>query len=122
MGEYLYDNVVFIKSKGFALRVVKLYKFLTEEKKEHIISKQILRSGTAIGANIAESIYAQSRSDFVSKMSISLKEAAETKYWLDILYESGFIGKSPYESISGDCNELIKLLSSIVKTTKERNN
>lgn len=111
------NNTIFLKSKSFALRIVKLYNFL-KEKGEYVLSKQVLRSGTAIGANVAESRYAQSRADFVSKLSISLKEAAETKYWLDILFESGYINKSAYDSICNDCEELIKLLTSIIKTTK----
>ncbi len=112
------NNVVFEKSKCFALRIIKLYKFLGEEKAEYVISKQILRCGTSIGANIAESVYAQSRSDFVGKLSISLKEAAETGYWLDILYKSNYINKSSYDSVRKDCDELMKILTSIVRTTK----
>lgn len=86
-----HDNLLYELSKKFALRVIKLYQFLNEENKEFVISKQIYRSGTSIGANIAESINAQSKADFISKLSISLKEATETKYWLELLYDSGNI-------------------------------
>ena len=85
------DNQILIDSKSFAIRIIRLYKYLSDMKKEFVLSKQILRSGTSIGANISESVFAQSRMDFVSKMSISLKEASETKYWLDLLYETEYI-------------------------------
>ena len=104
------------KSFLFALRIISLYKKLSFEKKEFILSKQVLRSGTSIGANIAESEHAQSRADFTSKMSIALKEADETKYWLQLLQASGYLSAEEAEPVLNDCIELIKLLSSIVKS------
>lgn len=125
MGEKTYmekKGIINRKAKAFALRVIRLYKFLIEEKKEFVISKQVLRCGTSIGANLTESIYAQSSADFVSKSSIALKEAAETEYWLELLYESGYIDDNAFKSISEDCSELIKLLTSRrIKTTKSKN-
>lgn len=109
------------KAKAFALRVIRLYKFLSEERKEFVMSKQVLRCGTSIGANLTESIYAQSSADFVSKSSIALKEAAETEYWLELLHESEYIDENSFKSISEDCSELIKLLTSRIKTTKSKN-
>ena len=96
------DNQILIYSKSFAIRIIRLYKYLSDMKKEFVLSKQILRSGTSIGANISESVFAQSRMDFVSKMSISLKEASETKYWLDLLYETEYISQEQYDSVSDD--------------------
>lgn len=115
------DNIVLNKSKVFAVRIVRLYKYLTDDK-EFVISKQILRSGTSIGANITEGKYAQSRADFLSKMNIALKEAAETEYWLELLFETNYITQQQFDSIHADCAEIIKLLISIVKTTKTVNN
>jgi four helix bundle protein len=112
------DNQIVLDSKAFAIRIIKLYKYLSEEKKEFVISKQILRSGTSIGANISESIFAQSRMDFVSKMSIALKEASETKYWLDLLMETEYITKMQYESIDDDISKIIGTLVNIVNSTK----
>jgi four helix bundle protein len=112
------DNQIVLDSKAFAIRIIKLYKYLSEEKKEFVISKQILRSGTSIGANISESIFAQSRMDFVSKMSIALKEASETKYWLDLLMETEYITKMQYESIADDISKIIGTLVNIVNSTK----
>ena len=112
------DNQIVLDSKAFAIRIIKLYKYLSEEKKEFVISKQILRSGTSIGANISESIFAQSRMDFVSKMSIALKEASETKYWLDLLMETEYITKMQYESITDDISKIIGTLVNIVNSTK----
>ena len=106
------------KSYSFALRIIKLYKYLYHEKKEYVLSKQILRNGTAIGALCREAEHAQSRADFLNKMNISLKEANETEYWLMLLKDSDYITNSSFESIHQDCRELIKLLASIVKTTK----
>ena len=110
------DNQIVLDA--FAIRIIKLYKYLSEEKKEFVISKQILRSGTSIGANISESIFAQSRMDFVSKMSIALKEASETKYWLDLLMETEYITKMQYESIADDISKIIGTLVNIVNSTK----
>ena len=112
------ESIVKIKSVAFAKRVIKLYQYLSNEKKEHILSKQVLRSGTSIGANITEAECGISRKDFLSKMYIAYKECAETEYWLELLYSSNYIDKKGYESINDDCNELKKILSSITKTTK----
>ena len=112
-------NIVQEKSFAFALRVVKLSKFLMAEKKEFVISKQVLRSGTAIGALIREAEHAQSKADFINKMSIALKEANETDYWIELLFQSKEISEGAYHSIQPNIQELIKLLVSIVKTSKE---
>ena len=104
-----HDNILYELSKKFALRVIRLYTFLCEEKKEFIMSKQIYRSGTSIGANIAESMNAQSRADFLSKLSISLKEASETKYWLELLRDSDNINSKQFDSIANDLNVFIFL-------------
>lgn len=111
-------NVVVEKSKGFALRIIALYKYLSENK-EFVLSKQILRSGTSIGANIAEAQCAISRKDFLAKMYIAFKECSETAYWLELLYRSGYITNTQYDSLYADCDELFKLLSSITKSAKE---
>jgi len=108
------------KSFAFALRVVKLSKYLQNEKREYVLSKQVLRSGTAIGALVREAEHAQSKADFINKMSIALKEANETDYWLELLFQSGEISQESFESIKPDIQELLKLLVSIVKTSKER--
>lgn len=113
-------NVTQEKTYAFALRIVKLYKFLTNHKKEYILSKQILRSGTSIGANVAESNGAISKADFSSKISIAYKEALETKYWLSLLFDAEYITKKEFESIHADCDELCKIFFSILKTTRIR--
>lgn len=113
------DNLVFAKAKKFAVRTVNLYKYLCDEKKEFILSKQLLRSGTSIGANIAEAEVAISKKEFLSKMYIAFKECNETVYWLDLLYETDYLSESEYTSIIEDCNELQKILTSITKTTRE---
>ncbi len=115
------DNQILIDSKSFAIRIIRLYKYLLDMKKEFVLSKQILRSGTSIGANISESVFAQSRMDFVSKMSISLKEASETKYWLDLLYETEYISQEQYDSVSDDLGKITGTLVKIVNTTKQNN-
>ena len=115
------DNQIVLDSKAFAIRIIKLYNYLSEVKKEFVMSKQILRCGTSIGANISESIFAQSRLDFVSKMSIALKEASETKYWLDLLSETGYISQKEYESIVDNVNKIIGTLVNIVNSTKKNN-
>ena len=112
-------NIVQEKSFAFSLRIIKLSKFLINEKKEFVISKQILRSGTAVGALIREAEHAQSKAVFINKMNIALKEANETDYWIELLYQSNEIDKNAYHSIQPDIQELIKLLVSIVKTSKE---
>ncbi len=108
------------KSKAFALRIIKLYGYLRITKHEYIMSKQLLRCGTSIGANIAEAFYGQSDADFISKLSISQKECAETLYWLDLLHESNFIEDTPFQSIYNDATELMKLLTSSIKTMKSK--
>ena len=114
-----HDNVLYELSKKFALRVIKLSEYLNEEKKEHIISNQIYRSGTSIGANIAESIHAQSKADFVSKLNISLKEATETKYWLELLHDSEKINDIEFDSIVNDLNIIIGTLVNTIKKMKK---
>ena len=111
-------NIVVDKSMEFAIRIVKVYKCLQSERGETVMSKQVLRSGTSIGANVREGIYAQSRNDFVSKMSIALKEAVETEYWLELLSKTGYLNEQEYSSIGADCSEISKLLTAIVKNTK----
>lgn len=113
------QSIVGDKSLAFAKRIAKLYRFLVDKKKETIMSKQILRSGTSIGANIREGLFAQSRKDFISKMNIALKEAGETDYWIEILFSADYLTEMEYKSLKNDNDELIRMLSSIVKTTKE---
>lgn len=112
------DNIIKNKSYDFALRIIKLYQFLNDKKQEYVMSKQLLRSGTSIGANIRESEHAESKADFIHKMSIALKEANESDYWIDLLHHSGYINKTQYESLSKDMIEILKLLISIVKSSK----
>ena len=107
------------KSFDFAVKIFNLYRRLSEEKKEYVISRQLLRSGTSIGANIAEAEESQSRLDFVSKLSIALKEASETEYWLKLLSATGYLDSADYELIIGDCIEIKKILVTIIKKTKE---
>ena len=106
------------KSKKFALRIIKLYKYLCSEKRELILSKQLLRSGTSIGANITEAECGISRKEFLAKMYIAFKECSETLYWLELLYKSEYITEKEYFSIKKDCEELRKILSSITMTVK----
>ena len=112
------ENVIYRLSKQFALQIVELYSILCNEKKEYVMSKQLYRSGTSIGANIAEAQYAQTKADFVTKMHISLKEANETKYWLRLLYATNYIDDS-CQSFMDDCDELLRLLTATCKTTKQ---
>ncbi len=112
------ENLIASLSMDFALRIVKLRKYLVDTKNEHILSKQVLRSGTSIGANIYESEHAQSKADFITKLYISLKEANETKYWLELLYRAEYIEKVQYESISNDLGKIIGTLVNIIKKTK----
>ena len=111
------ENIVLQKTKAFALRCIKLYKYMVDEKREFVISKQVLRSGTSIGANVKEALRGQSRADFAAKMNIALKEASETEYWLELLTESDYLTDSQGLNILADYQEIIKLLTSIVKTT-----
>lgn len=103
------DNVIAEKSKGFAIRIVNLYKYLRDSKREYVLSKQLVRCGTSIGANVHEAINAQSKADFISKMSIALKEATETEYWLELLYSTDYLNKEQYDSIQSDCSEIWSL-------------
>ena len=112
------DNAIEAKSFQFSVRVVKLCKHLREDKKEYILSKQLLRSGTSIGANVAEAQQAQSRADFVAKLNIALKEAAETDYWLRLMCATETLSETEFESIVKDCKELEKMLTAIIKSSK----
>ena len=116
------NNIIKEKSRNFAIRIVRLYKYLCEEKKEFVLSKQLLRSGTSIGANVNEALCGISKKDFLAKMYIAYKEAAESQYWLDLLNATEFISDKEFTSINNDCEELRKLLSSITKTTQENLN
>jgi len=113
------ENVIKEKSYNFALRIIKLFKYLSD-KNEYIISKQILRSGTSIGANVEEAIGGQSRKDFFMKLTIAYKESRETHYWLRLLRDSHYIGNKEFESIIKDCEEIQKILGSILKTLKNK--
>ena len=113
------DSILKQKSIAFAKRIVRLYQFLARERQEFVMSKQVLRSGTSIGANIAEAVYGSSRKDFVAKLQIARKEAAETLYWLELLNSCDYIPDELYLSIYGDCRELLLMLTSSIKTTSE---
>ena len=113
------DNIIMTKAKAFAVRIINLYKYLCESKKEFVLSKQLLRSGTGIGANITEALCGISKKDFLAKMYIAFKECAETQYWLDLLQETDYLTMDEFNSINEDCTELKKLLSSITKSTKD---
>ena len=119
--EHTSNNVVLEKSKAFAIRTIRFVRYLQTEKKDFVLSNQILRSGTSIGANVRESKNAQSTADFINKLSIALKEADETAYWLELLFESDTIDKTMFNSLNDDTKELIALLTSIIKTTKNNN-
>lgn len=114
------ENVIKAKSFSFSVKIVNLYKFLTGEKREYVLSRQLLRSGTSIGALVREAEQAESRADFVHKLSVSLKEANETEYWLDLLKETDYISESAYIEIKKDIEEILKLLTSIIKTTRSK--
>lgn len=111
-------NILKDKSYAFAIRIVKLSQYLQGEKKEFVLSKQLLRSGTAVGALIREAEYGQSTLDFIHKMSIALKEANETEYWICILKDTGYVEDNLYRSVVEDCKELLRLLITIIKTSK----
>ena len=113
------DNVIESKSFEFAIRIVKLYKHLTDNKKEFVISNQLLRSGTSIGANVSEGVCSPTKKDFVHKMSIALKEANETKYWIKLLYRTDYLTESQHESLETDVQELIKILTAICKSSEQ---
>ena len=114
------ENIIKFKSLDFALRIVKLYQYITEQKKEFVLSKQLLRSGTAIGALVRESEHAESKADFIHKLSVALKEANETEYWIELLFKSNFIDEKSYLSIQTDITELLKLLIAIIRTSKTK--
>lgn len=113
-------NVIRKKSFAFALEIVALYKFLNSEKREFVLSKQLLRSGTSIGANVREAEHAQSKADFIHKLLIALKEANETDYWLELLYQSHFLTVMQFQSMKEGITQQLKLLTSIINTTKNK--
>ena len=113
------DNTIKDKSLDFAIRIVRLYKHISETNNEYILSKQLLKSGTSIGANVREAIGGQSKEDFIAKMHIALKEAYETEYWLELLYSTDYLAENEFKSIFTDCRELTNILASILKTMKE---
>ncbi len=112
------ENIVQEKSYAFALRIVKAYKYIAEEKKEFVLSKQLLRCGTSVGANIEEAIGDQTPKDFFSKLNISYKEARETMYWLRLLKDSNILNDKESDSLMADCDELLKIIGTIIKTMK----
>ena len=114
------ENIVKEKSFLFAVRIVKLYKFLSEEKKEFVLSKQILRSGTSVGAMIKEAEHAESHNDFKHKIGITQKEIYETIYWLELMVETDYLSKDQYESLNNDALDIFRLITSIIKTTKAK--
>ena len=114
------DNILLDKSKALALRIIRMYKYLCDEKKEFVLSKQVLRSGTSIGANAREANRSQSSKEFIAKLNISLKEADETLYWLELLHESDYIDDEAFNSIYSDTEEVLKLLVSIIKTSNAK--
>lgn len=113
------ENIILVKSFQFAIRMVKLYQLLTTERREFVISKQLVRSGTSIGANSKEGSRGQSKADFYSKMSIALKEASETEYWLELLTATGYLSAEESHSLLADCHELIRILMAITATAKK---
>ena len=115
--DYMTDNIIVDKSKRFAIRIINLYKYLVNDKKEYVMSKQLLRSATSIGANVHEAIRAVSKPDFKNKMCIALKEASETEYWLDILHETDYLTDAQFNSINADCSEINRILITIVKNS-----
>jgi four helix bundle protein len=117
-GYMMKENIVKNKSFGFAVRIVKLYQYLCEQKKEFVLSKQLLRSGTSVGAMIREAEHAESKLDFKHKMAISQKEINETIYWLELLKTTDYLTREQFESINADATEVIKLITTIIKTTK----
>ena len=113
------QSIIGEKSLAFAKRIAKCYRYLNDKKHEGIMSKQLLRCGTSVGANVREGQYAQSKKDFISKINIALKEAGETDYWLDVIHSAGYFTDDEYSSLDADNKELLKILASIVKTSKE---
>lgn len=112
-------NVVSVKSKAFAIRIIKMCKYLYDNKHEYVLAKQVLRSGTSIGANVAEAVVAFSKKDFLAKMYIAFKKCAETQYWLELLHETEYLTKEEFDSLIQDCTELKIILCSITKSTSE---
>ncbi|MTJ07796.1 four helix bundle protein [Anabaena sp. UHCC 0204] len=112
------ENIIKDKSFYFAVRIVNLYKYLSDQKREFVLSKQLLRSGTAIGALVREAEQAESKADFIHKLAISLKEANESDYWIELLYKTDYLTEKEYKSINNDNRELIRLLTSIIKTSR----
>ncbi len=116
---YNMSDIKVEKSEEFALRIVRLYQYLTIEKREIVMSKQLFRSGTSIGANIAEAVCAESNDDFIHKLAIAQKEASESKYWIRLLYKSGYLDESQYKSIGADCQSLLNIISAIIIKCKK---
>ena len=116
------DNKILIKSKAFAIRIIRAYQYLCDEKHEFVMSKQLLRSGTSIGANVRESINAQSKLDFINKLNIALKESNETEYWLELLHETGYFDDDAFNSIITDNNNITGTLVNIIKSSKQNIN
>jgi len=114
-------NLIADKSKAFAIRIIRLFQYLQAENKEFVMAKQFLRSGTSIGANVRESVYAQSDKDFRSKLKIALKESNETSYWLELLVSTEYLTKQEFESIYSDCIEIINILTTIINTSSKNN-
>jgi len=114
------DNIIVSKSYAFSLEIITIYKRLISEKKEYVLSKQILRSGTSIGANIHEAVASESKKDFIHKLGISVKEARETSYWLNLLKDSEYITQLEFDKLNKSCDEIIRILNSIILTTKQR--
>ena len=114
------DNVIYTLSKKFALRIIRLYSYLVNEKKEYVMSKQLYRCGTSVGANIAESLFAQSDADYISKLKIALKEASETKYWLELLFESAYLTQSEFDSISNDIKTILGTTVNIINKIQKK--
>ena len=112
------ENNIYLLTKAFSLKIIQSYRYLTKERKEYVMSKQMLRSGTSIGANVHEGKNAQSRPDFCSKMNIALKEATETDYWIDLLHESDYIDNIQYSLLTEDCKKIIAVLTKIVKSVR----
>ena len=116
------ENKILDISKAFAIRIIRLYQYLQNKKKEFVLSKQLLKSGTSIGANVRESVYAQSLEDFIHKLNISLKESYETEYWIELLYDSEYINEQQFSSIISDNKEITATLIKIIKTSRENLN
>lgn len=114
------DNIIVKKSYSFALEIIRIYKYLINDKKEFVLSKQLLRSGTSIGANIHEAIASESKKDFIHKLGIGVKEARETSYWLNLLKDSDYMNNEQFKILNDNCDELVRILNSIILTTKER--